>query len=133
LESLTGWNLFEIPVSNHLANKITVSVLSCWLKQPKHYGDTMNKQEIEQAREDYKKIWQDMTLDYDSAGMPTVKVSYAAVLTRPLFYPVNKFAYGLAILMRRKTFTKIEIDHMRAMGFVVEVEVKKVELPEACR
>jgi hypothetical protein len=93
----------------------------------------MNKQELDKANEDYKKIWENLPLDYDSGGIPTVKVSYADVLTRPLFYPVNKFAYGLAILMRRKTFTKIEIAHMRAMGFIVEVEVRKVELPEACK
>jgi hypothetical protein len=93
----------------------------------------MNKQELEKAKEDYKKIWQGLDLDYEDKGLPTVKVSYADVLTRPLFYPVNKFAYGLAILMRRKTFTKIEIEHMRAMGFVVEIEVRKIELPEACR
>lgn len=93
----------------------------------------MNKQELEKAKEDYKRIWESFALDYDSAGIPTVKVSYADVLTRPLFYPVNKFAYGLAILMRRKTFTKIEIDHMRAMGFVVEIEVRRVELPEGCK
>jgi len=93
----------------------------------------MNKQELEQAREDYKKIWQSIELDYDDKSLPVVKISYADVLTRPLFYPVNKFAYALAILMRRKTFTKTEIEHMRAMGFIVEVEVRKIEVPESYR
>lgn len=93
----------------------------------------MNKQELDKARDDYKKIWQSMNLDYESKGFPVVKISYADVLTRPLFYPVNKFAYALAILMRRKTFTKTEIEHMRAMGFIVEVEVRKIEVPESYR
>lgn len=90
-------------------------------------------QKLEMKRQTYKKIWESMPLDYASEGIPVVKVSYADVLSRPLFYPVNKFAFGLAILMRRQTFTRIEIDHMRSMGFVVEVEVRMVELPEACR
>lgn len=76
----------------------------------------------------------DYTLkDYEPSSLPHVKVSYAAVLTRPLYYPENQFAKGLAFLMRRMAFTKMEVDHLRNMGFSVEVCIREIEIPEECK
>jgi len=76
----------------------------------------------------------DYTLkDYDTKTLPHVKVSYAAVLTRPLYYPENHFAKGLAFLMRRMAFTKTEIEHLRQMGFLVDVCIREIEIPEECK
>ena len=68
--------------------------------------------------------------DYDASTLPLIKVSYADVLTRPLYYPENDFAADLVILMRRKSFTKAEIDFLRSMGCKVEVSVRKIQIPE---
>ena len=67
------------------------------------------------------------------SGLPDLKVSYADVLTRPLFYPENDFAQKLAVLMRRKTFTKKEVDFLREIGFNVEVSVRRIEVPDNLR
>ena len=72
-------------------------------------------------------------MDYERAGdlsLPLIKVSYADVLTRPLYYPENDFAQKLATLVRRKTFTKNEVDAMRKMGFVVEIGIREITIPE---
>ncbi len=76
-----------------------------------------------------KQIWRAVKKTYNEDSLPEIKVSYQPVLSRPLYYPDNDFAIGLSILIKRKTFTKDEIDHLRAMGFKVEVGVRQVELP----
>lgn len=73
-----------------------------------------------------------MRKEYDSSNLPEIKVSYADVLTRSLFYPENEMAKDLAHLMRRKSFTKKEIEYLRAMGFVVNVSVRQVKIPDSC-
>lgn len=82
-----------------------------------------------QGRQDYKKMAISMPFDFDPKNLPIIKLNYADVLSRPLFYPDNKFAYGLCVLMRRKSFKKEEIEHLRDMGFTVEVKARKIEIP----
>jgi hypothetical protein len=71
-----------------------------------------------------------MRKDYDSKGFPEVQLSYADVLTRPLFYPENDFARDMAHLMRRKCFTKKEVEYMRSMGINVSISARKIEIPK---
>lgn len=89
------------------------------LYQKKTMGDAIKKQE-----------WQQMERDYPKEGLPVIKLTYADILARPLFYPDNYFAHGLAVLMRRKAFTKEEIELLRTMGFTVEIGIRKVTVPE---
>lgn len=77
---------------------------------------------------DYQKIWDNLPIDY--CNLPPVKVYYSAYLRRALFYPANKMAYGLLLLVHRKSFTKKNIDHLKRVGFPVEVEVKNFVLPD---
>lgn len=90
----------------------------------------MNKIELQKMRDDYKKIWQNLKLDYDKTVFPVVQVCYADVLARPLFYPMNKIAYALTLLTRRKTFTKAEIEHIKAIGFPVDIQVRQIQAPD---
>lgn len=93
----------------------------------------MQKADQEKVAEDYQRIWGTFPLDYKKEELPPLKICYANLLSRPLFYPVNKFAYGLLLLMRRKSFTKKEVEHLRNIGFSVEIEVRQVELPGGIR
>lgn len=61
--------------------------------------------------------------------LPEIVVSYADVLTRPLFYPQNVFSKALTDLMRRKTFTKLELEQLQRMGFKVTVKNRMIEVP----
>jgi len=70
-------------------------------------------------------------IDYDPSQIPVMKVSYADVLSRPLFYPENSFAIGLSFLIGKKTFTKNQIMLLRDMGFTVDVCIRNREVPEA--
>jgi len=90
----------------------------------------MNNTPLQKEKKDYKEIWKNLP-DESQDDPFIIKVSYADILSRPLFYPVNKVAYGMAILTRRKTFTIKEIEHLRALGFTVQIEVRKIILPEA--
>ncbi len=73
------------------------------------------------------------TKEYSTEQLPVIKVSYAAVLTRPLYYPENQFAKALSFLLRRITFTKAEVEHLRDMGFVVEISLREIQIPEGCK
>ena len=63
-------------------------------------------------------------------GLPIIKVSFSNLMSRPLYYPENDFAVNLARLMRRKSFTKKEIDDLRSIGFIVETGPRNLEVPE---
>ena len=73
------------------------------------------------------------TKEYSTEQLPVIKVSYAAVLTRPLYYPENQFAKALSYLLRRITFTKAEVEHLRDMGFVVEISLREIQIPDGCK
>lgn len=88
---------------------------------------------LQQNKEDYMRVWEMFPFDYELGAFPIVHVHYADVLQKQLFYPVNKLAYGFAILMRRKAFTKEEITFMRDMGIEVKIDVRKIQLPLDCR
>ena len=74
-----------------------------------------------------------MKKEYGNAVLPEIELSYADVLTRPLFYPENQFSRDLVSLMKCKSFTKKEVEHLRMMGFTVNISVRKIEIPTDCR
>lgn len=67
--------------------------------------------------------------EYKTSGLPILEVSYLAVLTRPLYYPANQFTSSLLYLMNRIAFTKTEIEHLREMGFTVNISLREIEIP----
>jgi len=83
-------------------------------RKPKVYPDPV----------DFSKI------DYDTKNLPVIEITFSPVLTRPLYYPKNLFAKALCFMLQRLTFTKAEVDHLRNMGFVVDVSLREVEIPE---
>jgi hypothetical protein len=74
-----------------------------------------------------------MKKEYGDAVLPQIELSYADVLTRPLFYPENQFSKDLVKLMKCKSFTKKEVEHLRMMGFNVTISVRKIEIPADCK
>ncbi len=65
--------------------------------------------------------------------LPEIVVSYADVLTRPLFYPQNVFSKALTDLMRRKTFTKLELEQLQRMGFKITIKARSTQVPSEYR
>lgn len=71
-----------------------------------------------------------MKKEYDSTHFPEFKVSYADVLRRALFYPENQIARDFAYLMRRKSFTKKELEYLKNMGFQISISIREVKIPD---
>jgi len=57
---------------------------------------------------------------------PTVEVEYFPFITRPLFRPVNKVGVDMAMLMKKKNFSKKDLENLRTVGFTVDVRQQTV-------
>ena len=64
-----------------------------------------------------------------------IEVSYTGSVPRILYRPENEVAKDLAVLMRKKQFSKADVDKLRQLGFVVKVgELRAVlSVPEHLR
>jgi len=60
---------------------------------------------------------------------PEMVVGYSPVFRRPLFYPENDFSKDIALIMRRKSFSKSDIEALRKIGFSILIRARAIELP----
>lgn len=51
----------------------------------------------------------------------TITVEYAPTTCRPLFYPKNDTAETFLELMKKKSFTKNQLEYLKKRGFIVKV------------
>lgn len=62
--------------------------------------------------------------------LPVIELQYSDIVSRVLFYPANKLAFNLAKMMRRKAFSKNDLNNMREAGFTLKIGLKPTILPD---
>lgn len=58
----------------------------------------------------------------------TVLIEVRNVYGNELYYPANETADVMLRLTGKKTFSKVDFNNIKALGFTVEVSTPKVEL-----
>ncbi len=61
--------------------------------------------------------------------LPSLRLTYADILSRPLFYADDQFSESILKLMMRKSFTKKNVEQLKNMGFTVDIKRREIVLP----